>query len=80
MRDANAALAVLHGRELSGAFGEAGELLALVAGQDVEQGEDGVIRIARRVAPGRVISTVDTQARQPRQRGQCRWWAACTGA
>jgi hypothetical protein len=36
----------------------------LVAGQDVEQGEDGSRRIARRVAPDRVISTVDTQARQ----------------
>jgi hypothetical protein len=35
----------------------------LVAGQDVEQGEDGVFRIARRVARDRVISTVDTEAR-----------------
>ena len=42
---------------------EAAELLALVAGQDVEQGEDGVFRIARRVARDRVISTVDTEAR-----------------
>jgi hypothetical protein len=63
VRDANAALLVLHGRELAGALGEAGELLALVAGQDVEQGEDGVFRIARRVARDRVISTVDTEAR-----------------
>ena len=63
VRDANATLAVLHGRELSGALGEAAELLALVAGQDVEQGEDGQFRIARRVARDRVISTVDTQAR-----------------
>lgn len=63
VRDANAALAVLHGRELTGPLGEAAELLALVAGQDVEQGEDGVFRIARRVARDRVISTVDTQAR-----------------
>ena len=43
-------------------------LLALVAGQDVEPGEgsdgtDGRWRIARRVAPERVISTVDPQAR-----------------
>ena len=63
VRDANAALAVLHGRELSGALGEAVQLLALVAGQDVEQGEDGVFRIARRVARDRVISTVDPEAR-----------------
>ena len=43
-------------------------LLALVAGQDVEpaegsDGRDGRWRIARRVAPDRVISTVDEQAR-----------------
>jgi IS5 family transposase len=39
-------------------------LLALVAGQDVEPGEtEGTWRIARRVAPDRVISTVDPDAR-----------------
>jgi Transposase DDE domain/Transposase domain (DUF772) len=63
VRDANAALGVLHGRELAGALAGAAELLALVAGQDVELGEDGVFRIARRVARDRVISTVDTEAR-----------------
>lgn len=63
VRDANAALAVLHGRGLAGALAEAAELLALVAGQDVEQGADGVFRIARAVARDRVISTVDTEAR-----------------
>ena len=61
--DANAALAVLHGWPLTGLLGEAAELLALVAGQDVEAGEDGVFRIARKVARDRVLSTVDTQAR-----------------
>jgi hypothetical protein len=63
VRDANTALAVLHGREMTGALADAAQLLALVAGQDVEQGEDGVFRIARRVARDRVISTVDTEAR-----------------
>lgn len=63
VRDAHAALLVLHGRELAGGLAEAAELLALVAGQDVEQGEDGVFRIARRVARDRVISTVDPEAR-----------------
>jgi len=63
VRDANTALAVLHGRELAGPLSEAAELLALVAGQDVEADEHGVFRIARRVARDRVISTVDTQAR-----------------
>jgi hypothetical protein len=43
-------------------------LLALVAGRDVEpaddsDGTDGRWRIARKVAPDRVISTVDTEAR-----------------
>jgi IS5 family transposase len=38
-------------------------LLALIAGQDVDQGEDGTWQIARKVAPDRVISTVDPQAR-----------------
>jgi IS5 family transposase len=38
-------------------------LLALVAGQDVEQADDGTWRIAQRVAPDRVISTVDPEAR-----------------
>ena len=43
-------------------------LLALIAGQDVEpaedsDGTDGRWRIARRVSPDRVISTVDTEAR-----------------
>ncbi len=47
-------------------------LLALVAGQDVEpaegsDGSDGRWRIARRVAPDRVISMVDTAARHTRK-------------
>jgi hypothetical protein len=47
-------------------------LLALVAGQDVEpaddsNGTDGRWRIARKVVPDRVISTVDTQARHTRK-------------
>lgn len=47
-------------------------LLALVAGQDVEpaegsDGTDGRWRIARNVAPDRVISTVDPQARHTRK-------------
>jgi len=38
-------------------------LLALVAGQDVEQRDDGTWQIAHKVAPDRVISTVDPEAR-----------------
>ena len=63
VKDAQAALAALDGHELAGSAGEAAELLALVAGQDVEAGEDGIFRIARRVARDRLISTVDVQAR-----------------
>ncbi len=66
VRDALAALSALDGHELAGPAGPAGEaaeLLALVAGQDVEQGSDGVFRIARKTAADRVISTVDTRAR-----------------
>jgi len=37
--------------------------LAAVVGQDLDEGEDGVFRIARRVAKDRIISTVDPQAR-----------------
>lgn len=63
VRDARAALGALEGEPLGGAAREAAELLALVAGQDVDAGSDGVFRIARRVAPDRVISTVDPDAR-----------------
>jgi hypothetical protein len=62
-KDATAVLAVLDGRELEPAATRAGALLATVLGQDLDEGVDGVFRIARRVAPDRVISTVDPQAR-----------------
>jgi hypothetical protein len=74
----NDALAVLS--ELAGpgapqrepAAADALGLLALVAGQDVEpaedsDGTDGRWRIARKVAPDRVISTVDREARHTRK-------------
>ena len=63
VHDALAALAVLDGEPLSGAVRDAADLLAIVAGQDVAEGEDGVFRIVRGVARDRVISTVDPQAR-----------------
>ncbi len=63
VRDCGAALAVLDGEALEGPAGDAIELLAVVAGQDVEAGDDGVFRIARRVAADRVFSTVDVEAR-----------------
>jgi hypothetical protein len=62
-RDGYACLALLDGRELAEPVAQAMQLLATVLGQDLETGEDGTLRIARRVAKNRVISTVDTQTR-----------------
>lgn len=75
--DALALLAAVDPESLEGRAAEAYALLALVAGQDVEpaddsDGTDGRWRIARKVAPDRMISTVGpdtrhahkTQARQ----------------
>ena len=61
-RDARAVLACLDGRKLEPKVHEAAQLLATVVGQDLEQGDDGVFRIARRVAKDRIISTVDSEA------------------
>jgi IS5 family transposase len=66
--DAHRLLGHLPEQELGAKAAEAVALLALVAGQDVEpvegsDGTDGRWRIARRVAPDRVISTVDPEAR-----------------
>jgi len=60
--DAYACLALLDGKELDDEVKEAVALLATVVGQDLEE-VDGVLRIARRVAKDRVISTVDPEAR-----------------
>jgi hypothetical protein len=62
-KDGAAVLGVLDGRELGPVLAQAGALLATVLGQDLDIGVDGVFTIARRVAPDRVISTVDPQAR-----------------
>jgi hypothetical protein len=62
-RDAYAALAVLDGRQLDPAMTQAATLLATVVGQDLEVGDDGTFRIARKVAKDRVISTVDPETR-----------------
>src|SRR5205814_8215029 len=62
-RDVCALLAALDGQQLPDVVAQAVQLLATVLGQDLETGPDGVVRIARKVAPDRVISTVDPQAR-----------------
>jgi hypothetical protein len=61
--DGFACLEVLEGGELDLEVAEAAELVATVLGQDLEAGDDGVFRIARKVAKDRIISTVDPQAR-----------------
>jgi Transposase DDE domain/Transposase domain (DUF772) len=61
--DGYAILVYLDRQKLEGALADAAQLLATVLGQDLEDSEDGVFRIARRVAPDRVISIVDPEAR-----------------
>jgi IS5 family transposase len=62
--DAHAILAAVEDVELTDEQTELVGLLALVAGQDVEPGDhEGSWRIARRVAPDRVVSTVDPESR-----------------
>jgi hypothetical protein len=72
VNDANALVAVLAGQKLKEDAEFAVALLALVAGQDVEpaedsDGTDGRWRIAQKVAPDRVVSTVDPDARHTRK-------------
>jgi hypothetical protein len=72
VNDATALVAALQDAELDARAQGAVALLALVAGQDVEpaegsDGTDGRWRIARKVAPDRVISTVDPDARHTRK-------------
>ena len=66
-RDGHGLLAVLDGRALSGEVDQAARLLATVLGQDLEEGQDGSFRIARKVAKDRIISTVDPEARHGRK-------------
>ncbi|WP_190816149.1 hypothetical protein [Saccharopolyspora pogona] len=72
VNDAKALLAALAKAELEGEAEFALALLALVAGQDVEpaegsDGTDGRWRIARKVAPDRVVSIVDPDSRHTRK-------------
>jgi hypothetical protein len=62
-RDADALLSALDGEPLDHPLAEAAMLLASLVGQDLETDDAGTVRIARRVAPDRIISTVDPDAR-----------------
>lgn len=66
--DAHRLLGYLPEQELGPRAADAVALLALIAGQDVEpvegsEGTDGRWRIAQNVAPDRIISTIDPDAR-----------------
>lgn len=63
VKDAYSTLWLLDDRAVDAEVTQALSLLATVVGQDIEQREDGVFRILRGVAPDRVISTVDPEAR-----------------
>ena len=62
-RDGYRALGALRGRTLGPEVAQAFALLATVIGQDIEETTDGRFIIAQGVAPDRVISVVDPQAR-----------------
>ena len=66
-RDGEAVLGALEGEPLAPPLAEAATLLATVLGEDLEPGSDGRIRIARKVGPDRVISTVDPDTRHGRK-------------
>jgi hypothetical protein len=80
VNDANAVLSAMAALEVDSGDEQASgalALLALVAGQDVEpaegsDGTDGRWRIARKVAPDRVISIVDPDARHTRKSPEAR--------
>jgi IS5 family transposase len=62
--DAQIVLDAVDGLALEDDAVDAVGLLALVAGQDVEEGDDeGTWRIARATAPDRIVSTVDPESR-----------------
>ncbi|MDE0195263.1 MAG: transposase [bacterium] len=67
--DALATLDAVAGADLDGEAADAVGLLGVVAGQDVEEDPavPGRWRVARAVAEGRVVSTVDPQARHARK-------------
>jgi hypothetical protein len=68
-RDGYRALHALRGLRLGREVAHAAELLATVIGQDIAETDDGRFVIARGVAPDRVISVVDPQARHGHKTG-----------
>src|ERR1017187_1008235 len=73
-KDAYACLLALEGRELTDVVTEAARLLATVVGQDLEEGDDKILRIARKVAKDRVISVVDrSEERRVGKECRSRW-------
>src|SRR5206468_5065518 len=62
-RDGYRALNALRGVQLGPDAAQAAELLATVIGQDIEETPDGRFVIAEGVAPDRVLSLADPEAR-----------------
>jgi hypothetical protein len=62
-QDGYSVVALFDGEKLADKVSDAVRLLATVLGQDLDEDDEGVFRIARRVARDRVISTVDPEAR-----------------
>ena len=74
VHDALAALALLDGMELTTPARDAADLLALVAGQDVAEGEDAVSRIVRGVAKSLALRRQGRFGEGPlRCGGDCGW-------
>src|SRR6185437_9272742 len=67
VRDVMAAVEILDGYSVDPLVAEMARLLADLAGQDVEEGDDGIFRIVKGVAKDRIISTIDTEARHGRK-------------
>ena len=71
VHDALVVLDACDGLELDSQQQEAVGLLALVAGQDVEPGDqDGTWRIAPRTAPDRIVSVIDPESRHVHKTNQ----------
>jgi hypothetical protein len=68
-RDGYRAMDALRDRRLGPDLAQAAELLATVIGQDIQETADGRFVIAQGVAPDRVISVVDPQARHGHKTG-----------
>ncbi len=71
-KDGYACLLVLEGKELGPVVAQAADLLATVVGQDIEVGDDGTLRIARKVASMSRHSSWDRSGAAPASQAAAR--------